>query len=233
MNKLINELISIFLIVAAVVIFRSSFLNWYVIPTGSLLPTLNIGDHIVVNKLSYGFMPPFMENRIYSWDEPKRGDVVVFQGPESEGHLTLIKRVAGIGGDQVTFTNGVLTINGVTAKETLQTDRTPLKNMGGDDDQDNVELYQEFGFSQQPHYILKKKQGSFTNQETRVWQVPAHKLLLLGDNRDNSADSRFWGFMDENRIYGRAFMISFSTYTKPGSIIPRFRGDRWFKKITN
>lgn len=233
MNKLLTELKSIIIIVAVVFIFRSTFLNWYVIPSGSLLPTLKIGDHVVVNKLSYGFMLPFMETRIASWAQPQRGDIVVFKGPESENGLTLIKRVVGLPGDTVTFTNGVLTINGVLAKEEVVGDRSPLENMGGNESADGFNLYKESGFSHFPHYIMRRKWGGFTEGETQTWVVPAHKLLLIGDNRDNSADGRLWGFMDEDRIYGRAFLISYSTYDTPDSWLPKFRNDRWFKNIEN
>jgi signal peptidase I len=212
-------------------VFRSSFLNWYVIPSGSLQPTLKIGDHVVVNKLSYGFMLPFMETRIVSWSAPERGDIVVFQGPESEGKLTLIKRVVGIGGDRVSFTNGVLTINGVMATEVKQTDLSPFADMGGDDNGEGSNLFIESGFSKYPHYIMRRKYGGATEQEDNVWDVPQGQLLLVGDNRDNSADGRLWGYMPEERIYGRAFLISYSTYENPNSWIPRFRSDRWFKTI--
>ncbi|MES2615850.1 MAG: signal peptidase I [Bdellovibrionota bacterium] len=233
MNKFLAELKSIFIIVAVVFIFRSSILNWYVIPSGSLLPSLKIGDHVVVNKLSYGFMFPFMENRITSWAHPERGDIVVFKGPESDNGLTLIKRVVGIPGDKISFTNGVLTINGVLAKEELLHDRTAFENMGGNENGDGYDLFQESGFSHFPHYIMRRKWGGITESESQVWVVPSGKLLLIGDNRDNSADGRFWGFMDEDRIYGRAFLISYSTYDTPDSWLPKLRNDRWFKTISN
>ena len=232
-GKLIQELKSIITIISVIFIFRSTFLNWYVIPTGSLLPTLKIGDHVIVNKLSYGIMLPFMQTRIYSWAQPERGDIVVFQGPESENSLTLIKRVVGIPGDKVSFTNGILTINGVLAKQEFQTNRAIMENLGGGETGDEYDLFLESGFSKEPHYILKRKSNSLTDIETQVWVVPQGKLLVIGDNRDNSADGRFWGFMDQNRIYGRAFRIAYSTFDQPETIIPGFRNDRWFVPINN
>ena len=232
-NKLMDELKSIIIIVSVIFVFRSTFLNWYVIPTGSLLPTLKIGDHVVVNKLSYGIMLPFMQTRIYSWGQPQRGDIVVFQGPESENSLTLIKRVVGIPGDKVTFTNGILTINGVLAKQEFQPERAIMENLGGGETGENYNLFLESGFSKVPHFILKRKMNSMTDNATQVWVVPPGKLLLIGDNRDNSADGRFWGFMDQDRVYGRAFAVAYSTYDKEGSIIPGFRNERWFIKVEN
>ena len=233
MNKFLTELKSFLLIIAAVFIFRSTIVNWYVIPTGSLLPTIKIGDHVVVNKLSYGLMLPFMRTSIISWAHPHRGDIVVFEGPEEDNSLTLIKRVIGVPGDHVSFTNGVLTINGVLANEKIFLDKGPLENMGGTETGDDYFAYIESGFSNYPHYIMKKKWGGQTAAETKTWVVPPHKLLLMGDNRDNSLDGRYWGFMDENRIYGRAFAVSYSTYDTPDSWFPSFRKDRWFIKINN
>lgn len=234
MNKLYAELKSISLIILVVFVFRSCFINWYVVPSGSLLPTIKLGDHVVVNKLSYGFMLPFMETQIFSWAHPQRGDIVVFRGPESANEVNLIKRVVGLPGDRVSFTNGILTVNGVLAQEKLITDRSPLELAGGNEVVEDKDLFLESGFSKEPHYILRKKWGGRTEVDTKTYVVPEHKLLLVGDNRDNSTDGRYWGFMDENRLYGRAFMISYSTYEDPNSWWPfKFRTDRWFSKITN
>lgn len=232
MKRFLTEAKSILIIFALVFAFRSSFLNWYVIPSGSLLPSLKIGDHVVVNKLSYGFMLPFMNTQIVSWNTPNRGDIVVFKGPKGEKDLTMIKRVVGVPGDVITFSNGVLTINGETAHEVPVYDPKIRENFGGGETADIFNVYQESGFSQSPHYIMRLKYGSPTEQDTRVWVVPKGKLLLVGDNRDNSADGRFWGFMDEDRIYGRAFLITYSTYHENGSFLPKFRSDRWFAKIS-
>lgn len=229
--KFLKEIKEIFIVLVFVFLFRSTILNWYSIPSGSMLPTLKIGDHVVVNKLSYGIMPPFLETRIFSWDEPKKGDVVVFQGPASEGAQVLIKRVVGTAGDRVSFENGVLTVNGLAAQENLEIDRNILSDLGTNDDLSNYFLVSESGFSKNPHFILRKKNGGITSTETKTWVVPKGKVFCIGDNRDNSYDGRFWGFIDEKSIYGRAFMISYSTGTQ--GVWPHFRNDRWFMKITN
>lgn len=232
MKRFFREAKSLLIIFALVFTFRSSILNWYVIPSGSLLPSLKIGDHVVVNKLSYGFMLPFMNTQVLSWGSPKRGDIVVFKGPKGEKDLTMIKRVVGLPGDVVSFTNGVLTVNGVQAKETQVYDTKIRENFGGGEIASPFNIYEESGFSKAPHYIMRLKSDSPTEQDKRVWIVPENKLLLLGDNRDNSADGRFWGYMDIKRIYGRAFGITYSTYRENGSFVPKFRSDRWFAKIT-
>lgn len=229
--KFLKEFKEVVIVFVAVFLFRSCILNWYLIPSGSMLPTLKIGDHVVVNKLSYGFMPPFLETRIFSWDEPKKGDVVVFQGPSSEGAQVLIKRVIATSGDRVSFENGVLIINDIATKETLEIDRTILDDLGNNDDISNYFLISESDFSKYPHYILRKKNGGITSTENKTWVVPQGKIFCVGDNRDNSYDGRFWGFIDQKTIYGRAFIISYSTGNK--GMWPHFRSERWFMKLTN
>ncbi len=229
--KFLKEFKEIVIVFILVFLFRSCFLNWYLIPSGSMLPTLKIGDHVVINKLSYGFMLPFMERRVFSWDEPKRGDIVVFQGPPSEGAQVLIKRVAATSGDRVSFKNGVMIINVIATKETFEVDRSLLDDLGNNDDISDYFLISEYGFSKFPHYILRKKNGGVTSSENKTWVVPEGKVFCIGDNRDNSYDGRFWGFTDQKTIYGRAFLISYSTGNK--GTWPHFRNERWFMKLTN
>ena len=229
--KFLKEIKEIVIVFVIVFLFRSCILNWYLIPSGSMLPTLKIGDHVVVNKLSYGFMLPFMETRILSWEKPKKGDIVVFQGPSSEGSQVLIKRIVATAGDRVSFENGVLLINGVASKETLEIDRSILDDLGNNDDISDYFLISESGFSKYPHFILRKKNGGITSTENKTWVVPEGKVFCIGDNRDNSYDGRFWGFTDEKTIYGRAFLISYSTGSK--GTWPHFRNERWFMKLTN
>ncbi|APJ02985.1 signal peptidase I [Silvanigrella aquatica] len=229
--KYLKEFKEILIVLILVVLFRSCILNWYYIPSGSMIPTLKIGDHVVVNKLSYGFMLPFMETQILSWNSPQRGDVVVFQGPSSEGAQVLIKRVIATSGDNVSFVNGVLKINGIEVQETVNKDRSLLQDTGNNDDISDFSLISESGFSKFSHYILRKKNGGITSTENRTWVVPEGKVFCMGDNRDNSYDGRFWGFTDEKSIYGRAFLISYSTGDK--GMWPHLRNERWFMTLAN
>ncbi|WGL58976.1 signal peptidase I [Pigmentibacter sp. JX0631] len=227
--KYLKEFKEIFIIIFCIFVFRSSFVNWYVIPSGSMLPTLKIGDHVVVNKMAYGFMLPFMETRIFSWSKPQRGEIVVFQGPPQEGGQVLIKRIVAIENDKVEFVKGLLHVNGVPVQESIENNREVLTDTGSADDFNDYNLIKETSLSQNSFYILKKKNEGMTFMEKKTWIVPAGKLFFLGDNRDNSFDSRFWGMIDEKSIYGKAFFISYSTGDK--GMWPHFRKDRFFQKL--
>ncbi|MEY4065581.1 MAG: signal peptidase [Pseudomonadota bacterium] len=218
-------------IVAFMVILRSSIVNWYVIPTGSMLPTIKIRDHVIVNKLSYGLMPPFMGRQIISWDTPKRGDIVLFDSPID--NVTFVKRVVGLGGDTISFENGVLQINNERVKEDLKEDRTILADMGDQStcSSEGKNLYLEkFTDKDEEHHILRSARGGLTNLETRTWSIPQGRLLVVGDNRDCSNDGRYWGYVDVDKIYGKAVRVFYSINSGEGHF-PSFRTDRFFAKL--
>jgi signal peptidase I len=217
----LNELKDILFLICLIFLIRSTIVNWYFIPSDSMLPTLDVGDHIIINKLAYGLILPFMDKQTMTWNSPKRGELVVFESPQSEGKQTQIKRVIGIPGDTISFQNGVLTINGVQAKEIFK-GTNPISSEN--------DLIVENGFSKRPYEIFRKKNGGLTFYETQTWKVPSGSFFCLGDNRDNSYDSRFWGLVDQKHIYGKAFLVLYSTGGK-NNIWPHLRGDRWFKPI--
>lgn len=228
----------VFVIIAFMVVLRSSIVNWYVIPTGSMLPTIKLKDHVLVNKLSYGLMLPFSGTQILSWDEPKRGDIVLFESPmdrTTDGKsVTFVKRVIGVAGDTVSFENGVLSINGDLVSEEIQEDRSILVDMGDPtscNSGDGKNLFVEtFKGDSQGHFILRNARGGYTNNETKIWSVPQKQLLVVGDNRDCSNDGRFWGFVDVDKIYGKAVRVFYSIDSSQGGF-PSFRTDRFFAKL--
>jgi signal peptidase I len=142
--------------------------------------------------------------------------------------------VIGIGGDTISFEDGVLSINGKLVREEIQDDRSELTDMG-DQSQcnsgDGKNLFiEKLNDDSSGHYILRNSRGGYTNNETKVWTVPAKQLLVVGDNRDCSNDGRFWGFVDVNKIYGKAVRVFYSIDTSRGGF-PAFRGDRFFTKL--
>lgn len=226
-----REIKGLAVIAALFVVLRGSVFGHYVIPSGSMQPTLKINDHVIANKLAYGLMLPFGETMIMQWSRPRRGDIVLFKSKTTTD--TLIKRVIGIGGDTISFHDGTLQINGVAVRETPQTDLSILSDLG--EFYDDKDLFQEgstdFAPEHDNHYVLRLKSEGNTRRESRDFVVPQGQVFCLGDNRDGSVDSRFWGFVPELNLYGRASFIAFSTQHNPPNWWPPFRLDRFFRGV--
>lgn len=221
-----RELCMLGFILIGVYFVRTSLFSPYVIPTGSMLPTIKIDDRVMANKLAYGLMLPGFDGQVVSWATPARGDIVLFQSPV-EDH-TFVKRVVGIEGDRIRFKEGVLHINGTPVEETVQADRSVLDDMG--DSATDKAFYLESGVGEKPHAMLRMTAGGTTFFESREFAVPQGRVFCLGDNRDGSNDSRFWGFVEVKKIYGRATRVLYSTVRHEGWL-PRFRTDRFFKPL--
>ena len=185
----------LFPIFAVVLLVRGFLVEPFQIPSGSMLPTLEAGDFILVNKFSYGLRLPLGHQKFLPLGAPKRGDVIVFRYPEDPS-IDYIKRVIGVPGDKIRYQNKQLFINGEPIP------LTPLhpyeKNMA------YLELEEKLGELQ--HHILLTKNYNNTTQVLEV-EVPADRYFAMGDNRDNSRDSRYWGFVPDDNLKGRAFMI--------------------------
>lgn len=186
-------------IILIVLILRSFIVEPFRIPSGSMMPTLLVGDFILVNKFSYGVRLPVTNTKFLDTGSPERGDVAVFRYPEDPS-TDYIKRIVGLPGDHLKYINKTLYINGEPAT------------------QDIVGSYQGVGsgvsmsgaseriedLSGIKHKILVISNGVSVPGELIV---PQGQYFVMGDNRDNSRDSRFWGFLDEKFLKGRAFMI--------------------------
>jgi signal peptidase I len=230
-NPILSELASIGILIAIVLVIRSSVFSIYVIPTGSMLPTIKIDDRLFANKLAYGLMLPFTDTQILTWDAPKRGEIVLFKSPAED--QTFVKRIVGVGGDRITLQNGVLSINGILAQEVVQQDRSVMDDMGGEDAPETRELYRQRLLDMPEHFILRSRSGGVTFYDSRTFVVPEGKIFLMGDHRDGSNDSRGWGFVNANQVYGRASFILYSTIPPSSWLSPRFRTDRFFAKLDN
>ena len=201
-----KEWIEPFLIAAVVALFIRQFVvEAFKIPSGSMIPTLTIGDHLLVNKFVYGPRIPFTDTRIFTWKEPKRGDVIVFKYPQDESK-NFIKRVVGVPGDKIQIINGKLNIN----------DQVVAITPTGPPADTSVEAGQSFGkpmlYEEQLGTVRHEIQY-FHNQSGENFGpkiVPQDSVFVMGDNRDNSQDSRFWGFVKYNKILGRALIIYWS-----------------------
>ncbi len=206
---------SFFPVLLLILLFRSFIAEPFKIPSGSMMPTLLVGDFILVNKFAYGLRLPVLNTKIVSVGEPKRGDVFVFRYPENPKE-DYIKRVIGLPGDEITYRNKVLFVNG---KEVAETDlgaytgaSEPGRRMDGAQvKQENLEGIE--------HRILEIPQVWVGHEGT--WKVPQGQYFAMGDNRDNSLDSRFWGFVPEANLVGRAFLIwmNFGDLSRIGTVI--------------
>lgn len=186
---------SFFPVLLVVLLLRSFVAEPFKIPSGSMIPTLEIGDYILVNKFTYGLRLPVIGTKIYALGEPQRGDVMVFKYP-NDPKINYIKRVVGLPGDKVRYFNKQLTINGESVKRELRAELPP----GG---LPRIRQYEEW-LGEEAHQIQTLTLDHRTSGE---WTVPDNSYFVLGDNRDSSRDSRMWGMVPEHLIVGRAFAI--------------------------
>ena len=205
----------LFPVILAVFVLRSFLFEPFKIPSGSMVPTLLVGDLILVNKFHYGVRLPVINKRIIQNNDPARGDVVVFRYPP-DPRVDYIKRVVGVPGDEVAYLNQSLTINGKKVETTAH---------GEFYDEDSVRYMPQFAekLGEVEHRILvdPRRQAFFGTDDKRfpfrdncrysaegvVCKVPQGHYFVMGDNRDNSQDSRFWGFVPDENLVGRAFFV--------------------------
>ena len=204
----------LFPVIAIVFVLRSFLFEPFKIPSGSMIPTLLVGDLILVNKFTYGVRLPVIHTKLTDGTAPARGDVMVFRYPPQPS-LDYIKRVVGLPGDEVAYLNKRLTING---------EAVPTQAVPDFFDEDATRYFKQFEeqLGQHKHRLLNNPEvpafvqgaSSFAYRdncrysvEGVVCKVPAGHYFLMGDNRDNSLDSRYWGFVPDANIVGRAFFV--------------------------
>ncbi|MCP5161619.1 MAG: signal peptidase I [Hahellaceae bacterium] len=183
---------SFFPVLAIVLILRSFLVEPFQIPSGSMLPTLEVGDFILVNKYAYGLRLPVAGTKVIAIGEPKRGDVMVFRYP-GDRKTNYIKRIVGVPGDTIRYHDKTLYINGDRISE------QHLANLSG------TQLFAE-QLGDVNHQIFKTQRVRGQNGEGE-WVIPDGRYFVMGDNRDNSNDSRFWGLVPDELIVGKAFAI--------------------------
>lgn len=203
---------SFFPVLFIVLLMRSFLVEPFQIPSGSMIPTLEVGDFILVNKYHYGLRLPVAGNKIMENNDPQRGDVMVFIPPHD--HRYFIKRVIGLPGDRIDYENKVLSVNGEAV--TIE----PVADIGIDTAsglRDGMLFNEQLGSSNHRAQIVTD--DSRGNART-TWMVPPGHYFMMGDNRDNSADSRVWGPVPEENVVGRAFAIWM--HKEPGWNLPSF-----------
>lgn len=209
---------SFFPVILAVFLLRSFLVEPFRIPSGSMIPTLLTGDFILVNKFSYGIRLPILNTKIVNIGEPKRGDVMVFRYPEDPS-TDYIKRVIGLPGDHIVYRDKTLFINGVEAKQRPIGPYTDFPT--GIPLPSRLEVEALDG----REHNLVIHPGFFGRLERGEWTVPQGSYFVMGDNRDNSNDSRAWGFVPEENLVGKAFMIWMNWNAASGGVSWRRIGD--------
>ena len=191
---------SFFPVFLAVFVIRSFVIEPFRIPSGSMMPTLLIGDFIAVNKYSYGIRLPVTNRKVFDLGEPERGDVVVFRYPV-DGETIFIKRVVGLPGDRIRYGRDKrLRINGVEVERSVP---ATYEGSGSGSHMTGAEQRLEM-LGEQTHSILYRPDQPTVEGE---WRVPDGQYFVLGDNRDKSHDSRFWGFVPEENLIGPASIV--------------------------
>ena len=215
----------LFPVIAVVFVLRSFLFEPFKIPSGSMIPTLWVGDLILVNKFHYGVRLPVINLKITDGNPVERGDVMVFRYPPKP-NLDYIKRVIGLPGDEIAYLNKQLTINGQPAPKTPLPDffeedslryikqfeeRIPLGDKS-DASVTSVRLHRLLNDADRPAFVPGADEFVFKDNcrytvEGVTCKVPAGHYFMMGDNRDNSLDSRYWGFVPEKNIVGKAFFV--------------------------
>ncbi len=230
---LVDTAQQIFPILAFIVVLRSFLYEPFQIPSGSMMPTLLEGDFILVEKYTYGLRDPITRTKFMDVGEPQRGDILVFKYPP-DPRLDYIKRVVGLPGDRVFYRQKQLTIvpacpTGSDCQAPFLVDLDSVENTQFTQNLVPLNRYTE-QLGETPHDILQHpiysaSPGQFYRQPGTAideWLVPEGEYFVLGDNRDNSRDSRFWGFVAEEHLVGKAvaIWISFEFARDPNSFIP-------------
>lgn len=194
---------------------RSVVVEAFKIPSGSMERTLLAGDFLLVNKLAYGAEVPFTRRRLPGLGAVRRGDVVVFQWPE-DPDKSFVKRVVGVAGDTIAMRRGALAVNGVVRAERYAQHSDPSGDPAGE------EFTWQRGHTVAPDGVSRPSRNTWG-----PLVVPPGHVFVLGDNRDNSYDSRYWGFVPDTLIRGRPLVVYFSFAPDTGEHLPLLARIRW------
>lgn len=204
---------SLFIFILLMSVFRSAVADWYTVPTGSMQPTIKEGDRVIVNKMAYDLNIPFSQLSLLTIDDPKRGEIVVFESKAADNRL--VKRMIGLPGDTITMKDETLYINGEALDYQIS-------------HQNAQQLFVTEKIDSISHLVRIDKERSNNLSTFSPVTVPKGYYLVLGDNRRNSADSRVYGLVPRHELKGKATSIAFSV-DYDNYYLPR--ANRFFKDI--
>ncbi len=206
---------SILLIVLVITSFRSAVADWNDVPTGSMKPTILEGDRIFVNKLAYDLHFPFTQWSLMTWGDPERGEIVVLRSPTDDTRL--VKRVIGLPGDRIEMRNNQLIVNGENLVYTVSTTASPAN--------ESMLAHEMLGTR---NHALMITPGTPSRRNFEEITIPPNAYLVLGDNRDKSLDSRYFGVVDRSLIIGQATAVAASV-DPARNFLPRWK--RFFTSL--
>jgi signal peptidase I len=229
----LENLRSLFILVVAVFALRWSVASPYHVPTSSMEPTIKVGDRLLAFKLAYNLKIPFTDQVVAEWGRPKRGDIIVFRYPK-DPDIDYVKRVVGVAGDEIEVKDDILYING-TAQPRVETntdaDRTLLDDI---EDKKEVKILYKETLDGLTHWVMQNTAperhfggSNWPPADMRPYHVPENAVFCMGDNRDNSTDSRVWNHVPLDYIHGKALFVIWSLHSARESSIPSFRFDRF------
>ena len=230
-SKVRQNIEAIIIALCLAFLIRTFVVQPFKIPSGSMIPTLLIGDHLLVNKFVYGTKVPFTSIKLFPLEEIKRGDVIVFKFPVEDSvnkGVHYIKRVVGLPGDDINIKGRDVFINDVKVSQKFNGNYNYVES--------GIEIKTDMyldTLSENEFDVIYKK-GSLNTTKGKLsypLQVPVDHVFVLGDNRDNSYDSRFWGFVPLSNISGKAFLIHWSWNFGDSNIFKKVRWERLFSQI--
>ncbi|MSP18759.1 MAG: signal peptidase I [Bdellovibrionales bacterium] len=196
------------IMIAALFAVRWSVIEPYVVPTGSMEPTLKTGDRLYALKCAYDFRIPMTNHILFRTGKVKRGDVILFEAPRTP-EITYVKRAIGLPGDKISFREGVLYVNGQEIQKNIFPTRQVMYDI---EEKEQKNLYLENLTGKKHYVILDNKFDRAPSRFMDEIQVPEGYLFAVGDNRDHSYDSRYWGFVPMENLKGQAMFIWYSSW---------------------
>jgi signal peptidase I len=218
-------------LILMILALRWSVASPYHVPTASMEPTIKVGDRLLAFKLAYNLKIPFTDMVVMEWKQVQRGDIIVFRYPK-DPDIDYVKRVVGVAGDRIEVVDDILYINGQKQERVDKNDTRAL--LDDIDDTKDVKLLYEETLMGTPHWVMQNipsarrfSRNSWPPAGSEPYIVPKDSVFVMGDNRDNSTDSRVWGEVPLSYVRGKALFVIWSIFSPPSPEWPRFRFNRF------